>query len=66
MIYEIKCIDMMHLFSTYSLFDFELQKDPFYELEMPIRCELFTNAVDNLIERVETGIGGIKTVSPYR
>mmetsp|Transcript_7716 Transcript_7716/g.13987 ORF Transcript_7716/g.13987 Transcript_7716/m.13987 type:complete len:152 (+) Transcript_7716:179-634(+) len=30
-------------------------KDPFYELEMPIRCELFTNAVDNLIERVEAG-----------
>lgn len=28
-------------------------KDPFYELEMPIRCELFTQAVDNLIERVE-------------
>mmetsp|Transcript_15856 Transcript_15856/g.38113 ORF Transcript_15856/g.38113 Transcript_15856/m.38113 type:complete len:152 (-) Transcript_15856:166-621(-) len=33
-------------------------KDPFYELEMPIRCELFTNAVDNLIERVESG--GVK------
>ena len=29
-----------------------IQKDPFYELEMPIRCELFTNAVENLIERV--------------
>eukprot|EP00568_Trieres_chinensis_P013648 CAMPEP_0183292194 /NCGR_PEP_ID=MMETSP0160_2-20130417/1342_1 /TAXON_ID=2839 ORGANISM="Odontella Sinensis, Strain Grunow 1884" /NCGR_SAMPLE_ID=MMETSP0160_2 /ASSEMBLY_ACC=CAM_ASM_000250 /LENGTH=151 /DNA_ID=CAMNT_0025453113 /DNA_START=103 /DNA_END=558 /DNA_ORIENTATION=+ len=28
-------------------------KDPFYELEMPIRCELFTQAVDALIERVE-------------
>jgi len=28
-------------------------KDPFYELEMPIRCELFTQAVDNLIEHVE-------------
>ena len=36
-----------------------LQKDPFYELEMPIRCELFTNAVDGLIERVESG-GGAK------
>ena len=35
-----------------------MQKDPFYELEMPIRCELFTSAVDNLIERVETG--GVK------
>jgi len=28
-------------------------KDPFYELEMPIRCELFTQAVDALIERVD-------------
>mmetsp|Transcript_855 Transcript_855/g.1044 ORF Transcript_855/g.1044 Transcript_855/m.1044 type:complete len:153 (+) Transcript_855:130-588(+) len=28
-------------------------KDPFYELEMPIRCELFTQAIDCLIERVE-------------
>lgn len=28
-------------------------KDPFYELEMPIRCELFTSAVDALIQRVE-------------
>ena len=28
-------------------------KDPFYELEMPIRCELFTKGVDNLIKRME-------------
>jgi hypothetical protein len=28
-------------------------KDPFYELEMPIRCELFTQAVDALIQKVE-------------
>lgn len=28
-------------------------KDPFYDLEMPIRCELFIQAVDILIERVE-------------
>eukprot|EP00986_Skeletonema_menzelii_P010328 scaffold5030_cov151-Skeletonema_menzelii.AAC.3 len=34
-------------------------KDPFYELEMPIRCELFTMAVDSLIERLETG--GVKS-----
>ena len=27
--------------------------DPFYELEMPIRSELFTQAVDSLIEKVE-------------
>jgi len=28
-------------------------KDPFYELEMPIRSELFSQAVENLIEKVE-------------
>lgn len=27
-------------------------KDPFYELEMPIRSELFVQAVDSLIERM--------------
>mmetsp|Transcript_102585 Transcript_102585/g.208908 ORF Transcript_102585/g.208908 Transcript_102585/m.208908 type:complete len:192 (-) Transcript_102585:3504-4079(-) len=26
-------------------------KDPFYELEMPIRCELFAQGVDSLIKR---------------
>ncbi|KAL3768766.1 hypothetical protein ACHAWU_006867 [Discostella pseudostelligera] len=30
-------------------------KDPFYELEMPIRCELFTNSVDSLMKRVVAG-----------
>ena len=30
-------------------------KDPFYELEMPIRCELFAQAVDALVDRVEKG-----------
>jgi trafficking protein particle complex subunit 4 len=28
-------------------------KDPFYELEMPIRSTLFTQAVDALMERLE-------------
>lgn len=32
-------------------------KDPFYELEMPIRCELFTSGVENLIKQVETRFG---------
>ena len=32
-------------------------KDPFYELEMPIRCELFTQGVENLIRRVESRFG---------
>ncbi len=31
-------------------------KDPFYELEMPIRCELFTQGVENLIKQVESRI----------
>mmetsp|Transcript_23 Transcript_23/g.35 ORF Transcript_23/g.35 Transcript_23/m.35 type:complete len:196 (+) Transcript_23:79-666(+) len=30
-------------------------KDPFYELEMPIRCELFTQAIDDLMERIDPG-----------
>jgi hypothetical protein len=29
-------------------------KDPFYELEMPIRTDLFTSAVDALLERFES------------
>jgi len=28
-------------------------KDPFYELEMAIRCDLFIHAVDTLIDRAE-------------
>jgi hypothetical protein len=32
-------------------------KDPFYELEMPIRCELFTQAVDSLIQKMEKAKG---------
>ena len=28
-------------------------KDPFYELEMPIRSTLFTQSVDALMERLE-------------
>jgi len=35
------------LYADYAL------KNPFYELEMPIRCELFIQGVDALIERVD-------------
>ncbi len=28
-------------------------KDPFYELEMPIRCDLFTQAVEDLIQNFD-------------
>ena len=31
-------------------------KDPFYELEMPIRSELFVQAVDALLDRSSKGI----------
>lgn len=31
-------------------------KDPFYELEMPIRSELFTQAVDDIMMRYDTVI----------
>jgi hypothetical protein len=37
----------------YSLYADCALKDPFYELEMPIRCELFITAVDALIQRME-------------
>jgi len=33
-------------------------KDPFYELEMPIRSTLFTQAVDALMERLERASSG--------
>lgn len=35
-------------------------KDPFYELDMPIRCELFGDAVDALMGRLRGGGGGSK------
>ena len=35
----------------YILYTECVLKDPFYELEMPIRSDLFVQAVDGLIER---------------
>jgi hypothetical protein len=37
----------------YILYTECVLKDPFYELEMPIRSELFIQSVDALIERVD-------------
>lgn len=37
----------------YVLYTECVLKDPFYELEMPIRSELFVQAVDTLIDKVE-------------
>lgn len=34
------------------------KKNPFYELEMPIRCELFTLYLEELIERHSNAGGG--------
>jgi len=33
----------------YSLYSDFVLKNPFYELDMPIQCELFNNKVDALI-----------------
>lgn len=35
----------------YELYTDYVLKNPFYELEMPIRCELFTSYLEELIER---------------
>lgn len=45
----------------YTLYTDCVLKDPFYELEMPIRSELFVQAVDDLLERA-TKTAGMSTV----
>ncbi|KAG5188389.1 Sybindin-like protein [Tribonema minus] len=35
----------------YELYTDYVLKNPFYELEMPIRCELFTQHLEKLVER---------------
>jgi hypothetical protein len=42
----------------YILYTECVLKDPFYELEMPIRSELFIQSVDALIERVDKAPAG--------
>uniref|UniRef100_A0A7S1BHZ6 Trafficking protein particle complex subunit n=1 Tax=Corethron hystrix TaxID=216773 RepID=A0A7S1BHZ6_9STRA len=39
--------DIYVLYADYAL------KNPFYELDMPIRCELFNQGVENMVERYE-------------
>ena len=46
-------LDLM-LREIYVLYSDCALKDPFYELEMPIRTDLFTSAVDSLLERFES------------
>ena len=46
-------LDML-LREIYVLYSDCALKDPFYELEMPIRTDLFTSAVDALLERFES------------
>mmetsp|Transcript_63162 Transcript_63162/g.181690 ORF Transcript_63162/g.181690 Transcript_63162/m.181690 type:complete len:154 (-) Transcript_63162:58-519(-) len=37
----------------YTLYTDYALKDPFYELDMPIKCELFMNGVDQLVKKME-------------
>mmetsp|Transcript_5063 Transcript_5063/g.7700 ORF Transcript_5063/g.7700 Transcript_5063/m.7700 type:complete len:154 (-) Transcript_5063:328-789(-) len=43
------------LSSIYELFTDYVLKNPFYELEMPIRCKLFTVHLEALIEKFSGG-----------
>lgn len=42
------------LLQIYELYADCVLKDPFYELEMPIRSELFVQGVDNVMEKVHS------------
>jgi len=44
---ELALREIYVLYTDYAL------KNPFYELEMPIRCDLFVQSVDVLIDRME-------------
>jgi hypothetical protein len=44
---EVALREIYVLYTDYAL------KNPFYELEMPIRCDLFVQSVDALIDRLE-------------
>lgn len=46
----------------YVLYTDAVLKDPFYELEMPIRSELFIQAVDALIDRVHKSLGNASSM----
>lgn len=44
----------------YELYADYVLKNPFYSLEMPIRCELFDTNLQSLLEQVEkTGVTNI-------
>lgn len=44
----------------YELYSDYVLKNPFYSLEMPIRCELFDTNLQGLLEQIEkTGITNI-------
>jgi len=41
-----------HVLQTvYRLYADYVLKNPFYEIEMPIRCQLFTQEINSMIER---------------
>jgi hypothetical protein len=52
------CTHASILQDVYVLYAHCVLKDPFYELDMPIRSELFVQAVDALIERVSSNSSG--------
>ena len=52
-------IDIL-LRKIYELYSDYVLKNPFYSLEMPIRCELFDNKLQTLLDTVEkTGINNL-------
>jgi len=42
------------LLNIYELYSDYVLKNPFYEMEMPIRCDLFNRHLDKLIQRMQT------------
>lgn len=44
----------------YELYSDYVLKNPFYSLEMPIRCELFDTNLQALLEQMEKG--GVTTI----
>ena len=54
---ELALKEIYVLYADYAL------KNPFYELDMPIRCDLFSQGVDALIERLNTATLTTSTLS---
>ncbi|CAM9283940.1 unnamed protein product [Heterosigma akashiwo] len=58
-------VDMDKLLSTvYELFADYVLKNPFYELEMPIRCELFTQHLNACVEKYMLSAQRTRSIPP--